>query len=132
MKDASSKCSTGLNRRTFLKASGIAALGAATDSGALASNDLDSRLTDQEGGKSPAQKRLVDSVNVLQGTDSTKVFSRGNTLPIAALPFGMAHWTIQSRSDSPWMFHPADRRIQGFRLTHQLSPWLGDYGYATF
>jgi predicted alpha-1,2-mannosidase len=71
-------------------------------------------------------------VNVLQGTASTRVFSRGNTLPIAAMPFGMAHWTLQSQAGSSWMFQPGDRRIQGFRSTHQLSPWLADYGEAVF
>ena len=30
------------------------------------------------------------------------------------------------------MFQPKARRIQGFRCTHQLSPWLDDYGHATF
>ena len=30
------------------------------------------------------------------------------------------------------MFHPGKRRVQGFRCTHQLSPWLSDYGEATF
>lgn len=30
------------------------------------------------------------------------------------------------------MFDPQSRRIQGFRCTHQLSPWLSDYGYAVF
>lgn len=44
----------------------------------------------------------------------------------------MAHWTLQSNADTPWMFHPAERRIQGLRCTHQLSPWLSDYGHATF
>ena len=71
-------------------------------------------------------------VNLMQGTDSTPTFSRGNTLPIAARPFGMAHWTLQSKANTPWMFAPGERRVQGFRSTHQLSPWLGDYGHATF
>lgn len=74
----------------------------------------------------------VTLVNILQGTDSTPAFSRGNTLPIAARPFGMAHWTMQSTPNTPWMFQPGQRRIQGFRSTHQLSPWLSDYGHATF
>src|SRR5581483_78195 len=79
-----------------------------------------------------AAKDRVGLVNILQGTDSDYYFSRGNTLPIAAMPFGMAHWTLQSRNNTPWMFQPADRRIQGFRCTHQLSPWLSDYGHAMF
>jgi putative alpha-1,2-mannosidase len=44
----------------------------------------------------------------------------------------MAHWTLQSAVDTSWMFQPGERRIQGFRSTHQLSPWLSDYGHATF
>ena len=31
-----------------------------------------------------------------------------------------------------WFFQPRDERLQGIRCTHQLSPWLEDYGYATF
>jgi len=80
-----------------------------------------------------AREKLVDLVNVLQGTNSNKLYSRGNTLPIITMPFGMAHWTLQSRSiDQPWFFQASDNRLEGIRCTHQLSPWLSDYGYATF
>jgi putative alpha-1,2-mannosidase len=74
----------------------------------------------------------LELVNVLQGTASTRAFSRGNTLPIAAVPFGMAHCTMQSNASTSRMFQPGERRFQGFRCTHQLSPWLADYGYAIF
>ncbi len=117
----------------FLKASGLAAVGAALDPKAESKTAIAGSLPAvQKSSEAPAAKDRVDLVNVLQGTDSTRVFSRGNTLPIAALPFGMAHWTIQSRSNTPWMFQPGDRRIEGFRCTHQLSPWLSDYGQAIF
>jgi len=95
-----------------------------------------SETTTNEKSKNPSDSESktarLDHVNVLQGTVSTRVFSRGNTLPIAALPFGMAHWTIASDNTSAWMFDPGDRRIEGFRCTHQLSPWLSDYGQASF
>jgi predicted alpha-1,2-mannosidase len=116
------------SRRSFLKASSLAAVGAA-----LA--DAEAKASEGEAasqGSGADSSDLVGLVNILQGTDSTYYFSRGNTLPIAALPFGMAHWTLQSRSNTPWMFQPADRRIQGFRCTRQLSPWLSDYGHAIF
>ena len=115
------------SRRNFLKASSLAAVGAA-----LADTDAQAvePTAKAQGSGGERSTDLVSLVNVLQGTDSTYYFSRGNTLPIAGLPFGMAHWTLQSRSGSPWMFQPADRRIQGFRCTHQLSPWLSDYGHA--
>ena len=111
-------------RRNFLKASGMAAFGSAL----AAAPETQSRANPPQA----APENLVAEVNLLQGTDSNYYFSRGNTLPITALPFGMAHWTLQSRNDTAWMFQPADRRIQGFRCTHQLSPWLSDYGHALF
>lgn len=118
------------SRRSFLKATSLAAMGAAL-SEAEAQRAAHEGAAQAASGDRSAQD-LTALVNILQGTDSTYYFSRGNTLPIAARPFGMAHWTLQSRSNSPWMFQPADRRIQGFRCTHQLSPWLDDYGHALF
>ncbi len=80
---------------------------------------------------SPSSPGLVRYVNPLQGTDSHPGFSRGNTLPLVALPFGMAHWSAQT-AEGPWFFSPQSRKLQGVRLTHQPSPWMGDYGAATF
>lgn len=79
-----------------------------------------------------AERSLLSLVNPMQGTNSNFEFSRGNTLPIVAMPFGMGHWTLQSHDKPGWFFEPAACRLQGVRLTHQLSPWLGDYGYASF
>lgn len=114
-------------RRTFLKASGAAALGAAFAPSLTAGAKTVAAKKQSESAAS-----TVDLVNILQGTDSSYSFSRGNTLPIAATPFGTAHWTLQSEGGTPWFFQPTHRRLQGFRCTHQLSPWLDDYGYAVF
>lgn len=70
---------------------------------------------------------ILSKVNLLQGTNSTHDFSTGNTLPLAGRPWGMHHWTLQT-GRTPWTFHPAHRKLQGVRLTHQPSPWMGDYG----
>jgi predicted alpha-1,2-mannosidase len=129
--DLKSGITTG-SRRSFLKATGLAAIGTAISGNAAAGETARAAGDAQTASTAASSKTPVDLVNLLQGTDSTPVFSRGNTLPIAALPFGMGHWTLQSNANSPWMFQPGDRRIQGFRLTHQLSPWLSDYGQATF
>ena len=118
------------DRRSFLKLSGAAVL-AASISEERASALIDTQAPQQPAATAAAAEPVL-LVNLLQGTDSTFNFSRGNTLPIAALPFGMAHWTLQSFSGTTWMFHPEERRIQGFRCTHQLAPWLGDYGQAVF
>ena len=116
-----------------MKTSGLAALGTAcVDAQAQAQHVERQEETGRGAANAGASNGLAELVNLFQGTDSTYYFSRGNTLPIAAMPFGMAHWTLQSRSGTPWMFQPGDRRIQGFRCTHQLSPWLSDYGHAVF
>jgi predicted alpha-1,2-mannosidase len=119
------------SRRSFLKTTGLAA------TAAIASPKMEMEAppptpVQHASAKGESLTSPVTLVNILQGTDSTPYFSRGNTLPIAARPFGMAHWTIQTTPNTPWMFQPGQRRIQGFRATHQLSPWLGDYGHATF
>lgn len=116
------------SRRAFLKASGLAAAGSLLKEGEAAHAAAKSAAA----AGVPHSRDPIDWVNIFQGTASTHEFSRGNTLPIAALPFGMAHWTLQSHDNNPWMFQPGVRRIQGVRVTHQLSPWLSDYGQATF
>lgn len=122
------------NRRSFLKT--IAAGAASASVGVAVRGEVAAGLVDvgvDDAKKTSTPKSSLELVNLLQGTGSTFLFSRGNTLPITAVPFGMAHWTLQSNGkNSPWFFHPADRRIEGVRCTHQLSPWLNDYGYATF
>ena len=123
----------GASRRTFLKLSGAAALASSLDLTTRAENGATLAAARKDGGRQNGQaRRLADLANPLQGTDSTPVFSRGNTLPIVALPFAMAHWSLQSSDAAGWFFQPHDVRLQGIRCTHQLSPWLGDYGYATF
>ena len=71
----------------------------------------------------------VDLVNPLQGTNSTKEFSTGNTYPAVAVPWGMNFWTPQTRNNgNGWQFVYTDLKIQGFKQTHQPSPWINDYG----
>lgn len=120
------------DRRTFLRDSGLAAIAVAIIPKKSAAQNPEATHEKSQSTEHEESNQPIDLVNVLQGTDSTYTFSRGNTLPIAALPFGMAHWTLQSDDRTPWMFHPGERRLQGFRCTHQLSPWLSDYGQAVF
>ena len=69
-------------------------------------------------------------VNVAQGTDSTGSFSHGNTLPLVGPPWAMTDWAVQNAGgiNERWFFHWGNRRLAGFRATHQPSPWVGDYG----
>ncbi len=73
---------------------------------------------------------LLDNVNIRQGTSSNFFFSRGNTLPLCTVPHGMNHWTIQTAEpefENTFFFDPGTPVFHGFRLTHQPSPWIGDY-----
>lgn len=71
---------------------------------------------------------VLDYVNIRQGTASTPRFSHGNTLPLTARPFGMTMFAPQTERRGNWFYHPADRSLEGVRLTHQPSPWVGDFG----
>lgn len=68
-------------------------------------------------------------VNIKQGTKSVPRFSTGNTLPLTQKPFGMISFAPQSEgSGGRWWYHPESHSVEGIRLTHQPSPWIGDYG----
>ncbi len=71
----------------------------------------------------------TDLVNVKQGTASVPKFSNGNTLPLTQLPFAMAAFCPQTDGQAGnWFYHPESHSLDGVRLTHQTSPWIGDYG----
>ncbi len=74
---------------------------------------------------------LLSYVSTLQGTDSTREFSRGNCLPLASLPWAMTAWAPQT-NEGAWFFQPRTAKIQGIRATRQPSPWIGDYGQFLF
>lgn len=75
---------------------------------------------------------FVNYVNIRQGTKSVPRFSHGNTLPLLQRPNGFAVFAPQTNSDrGAWFYHPEDRSFEGIRLTHQPSPWIGDWGAIT-
>lgn len=80
--------------------------------------------------KVQAQKlQPVDYVNTLMGTDSEFKLSNGNTYPAIALPWGMNFWTPQTnKMGDGWVYGYDANKIQGFKQTHQPSPWINDYG----
>lgn len=72
---------------------------------------------------------FVSYVNPLMGTDSDYELSHGNTYPAIARPWGMNFWTPQTgRMGSGWIYSYDATKIQGFKQTHQPSPWVNDYG----
>lgn len=72
--------------------------------------------------------KYIDYVNICQGTRSTPRFSNGNTLPLTQRPFGMVSFAPQTQGGGSWWFNPDIPALEGIRLTHQPSPWVGDYG----
>jgi len=71
----------------------------------------------------------VDYVNPLMGTASKPSLSNGNTYPAIALPWGMNFWTPQTgKMGDGWAYTYDSDKINGFKQTHQPSPWMNDYG----
>ncbi|SMO64252.1 alpha-1,2-mannosidase, putative [Saccharicrinis carchari] len=67
-------------------------------------------------------------VNPLMGTDSEFSLSNGNTYPAIARPWGMNFWTpMTANFGDGWTYKYDDYKIQGFKQTHQPSPWINDY-----
>lgn len=72
---------------------------------------------------------MLHYIDTRQGTNNKYTYSNGNTLPYTAVPFGMNHFAVQTENEGSWYFNPNDRVFQGFRLTHQPSPWMGDFAH---
>lgn len=76
---------------------------------------------------------LLDEIDTRIGTDSTYTFSHGNTLPLTGVPHGMNYLSVQTTlEDSSWWFDPHAKSFAGIRLTHQPSPWIGDFSSVLF
>ena len=80
--------------------------------------------------EAPADPPLEDPVawvDTRRGTRSAFEFSRGNTLPITALPNGFAKFTPATDARTRrWIYQYHRTHLQGLSLTHQPSPWMGD------
>lgn len=67
------------------------------------------------------------------GTRSSRRFSTGNTLPLVQQPFGFSSFApVTDSGRDAWFYCPDDPCIEGFRLTHQPSPWIKDHGALEF
>ncbi|MHA7965543.1 GH92 family glycosyl hydrolase [Paenibacillus sp. CAU 1782] len=72
---------------------------------------------------------MLHYIDTRQGTNNKYTYSNGNALPYTAVPFGMNHFAVQTENEGSWYFNPNDRVFQGYRLTHQPSPWMGDFAH---
>ncbi len=70
----------------------------------------------------------LSCVHTTQGTASSPRFSNGSTKPLTQMPWGMNAYTLQTNSENNWFYSPYERSLEGIRLTHMPSPWVGDFG----
>lgn len=72
-------------------------------------------------------KRFTDT---RYGTSNTYEFSNGNQLPYTGVPYGQNYVAVETNPiGGSWWFNPHDRNFYGFRITHQPSPWMGDFSH---
>ncbi|GAB3661070.1 hypothetical protein GCM10027589_23120 [Actinocorallia lasiicapitis] len=77
------------------------------------------------GGLPAGPSALVDT---RRGSNSDRDHSRGNTFPATTVPNGFNFWTpITNGNTGGWLYEYADTTVQGFGISHQASPWTGDY-----
>lgn len=74
----------------------------------------------------------ITQIDTRIGTKSKYEFSHGNTLPLTGSPFGMNYLSVQTNTDNSWWFNPDEYTFAGIRLTHQPSPWIGDFQHFLF
>ncbi|MEO7052365.1 MAG: GH92 family glycosyl hydrolase, partial [Rhodanobacter sp.] len=79
------------------------------------------------------RQRPSDFVDTRRGTNSNSRFSRGNNFPAVAVPHGFNFWTPVTDAGSNWIYQYQQRngadnrpRLEGFALSHEPSPWMGD------
>lgn len=70
---------------------------------------------------------MLHLIDTRQGTNNSHSYSHGNALPYTTVPFGMNHYVVQTANDGSWFFNPHHRIFQGIRVSHQPSPWMGDF-----
>ncbi|MBF0818778.1 GH92 family glycosyl hydrolase [Streptococcus acidominimus] len=75
-------------------------------------------------------KTILEQIDTRYGSNNCHAYSNGNTLPYTGLPFGMNYFVPQTTDNQgAWFFQPTIPLFQGIRLTHQASPWIGDYAW---
>jgi predicted alpha-1,2-mannosidase len=78
-------------------------------------------------------QELAQFVNTMRGANSSGDFTRGNTFPATAVPFGFNFWTPVNRDDKDWFYQFYSGEggstldsIRAFGVVHEPSPWIGN------
>ncbi|MGH6862180.1 MAG: glycoside hydrolase domain-containing protein, partial [Phyllobacterium sp.] len=111
---------------------------AAAKLSAVAAGDLAGRLDalekDMAAVKPLPDQELTKYVNTMRGAWSTGSFTRGNTYPATAVPFGFNFWVPVNRDDGNWFYQFYDDKndtrlldkVLAFAVVHMPSPWIGN------
>ena len=80
---------------------------------------------------SVASADLVRHVLPEMGTVNTFQISTGNLYPCIGRPWGMNSWTpvtrMNEKGNERWFYDYTGAKFHGLKVSHQLSPWIGDY-----
>lgn len=77
---------------------------------------------------------LTNVVDTRRGTNASGSFSRGNNLPISAVPNGFTFFSpVTDATSQSWEYYyqqandaQNNPELQGFSVSHEPSPWMGD------
>ncbi|MDN5795998.1 MAG: GH92 family glycosyl hydrolase [Intrasporangium sp.] len=77
---------------------------------------------------------LTNYVDTRRGTNASSSFSRGNNLPISAVPNGFTFFTpVTNANSQTWQYYYQAANnaenlpvMQGLAVSHEPSPWMGD------
>lgn len=73
---------------------------------------------------------MLEYVNCKLGTLNDPRYSHGNIYPVVSEPFGGVMFAPQNNSDGGhWFYNPTTPNLEGIRLTHMPSVWVGDFGH---
>lgn len=76
---------------------------------------------------------ILNFIDTRHGSDNRFLYSNGNTLPYTGTPMGMNYFVVQTDGNSgSFFFNPNHKSFEGYRLTHQPSPWMGDFSHFLF
>ncbi len=75
----------------------------------------------------------LDHVRAATGTINTFALSTGNVYPAICRPWGGPMWAPVTKPghQEGWFYDYTGTSFYGMRLTHQPSPWMGDFGQVT-
>ncbi|HEX3647290.1 MAG TPA: GH92 family glycosyl hydrolase [Pseudonocardiaceae bacterium] len=96
---------------------------------------IDDITVDRAPAGSCADQHLSDCVVTTRGTNSSGDYSRGATIPAAALPHGFNFWTPVTDAGSTSNIYTyaqnntasGEPAIQAFSVSHEPSPWVGEH-----